>query len=109
MCRGYAQSQRIDAGCPFVLLDGSFTTDKVDPADVDGCWEWQPGVDLGRLDASFLLARSGDRADLEARYGMDFFIADMMEAGSGKPFSEFFQTDRDGKQRGIIRLDLSRL
>jgi hypothetical protein len=28
-----------DAGCPWVLLDGSFVTSKPDPNDVDGCWE----------------------------------------------------------------------
>jgi len=98
-----------DAGCPFVLLDGSFTTGKVEPEDVDGCWEWQPNVDLARLDRTFLLLDRGDRARLKARYGMDFFIADMIEAGSGQPFSAFFQTDRNGNRRGIVRLDLSNL
>ena len=97
------------AGCSFVLLDGSFVTDKVQPNDVDGCWEWAPNVDLSTLDMAFLLGNHSDRTLLKVRYGMDFFIAGVIEAGSGKPFSEFFQTDRSGHRRGIVRLDLSNL
>ena len=97
------------AGCPWVLLDGSFTTSKPQPADVDGCWEWQEDVDLITLDRIFLLLNATDRADQKARYGTDFFIADMIEAGSGQPFAEFFQMGRNGERKGIVRFDLDRL
>jgi hypothetical protein len=40
------------AGCSFVLLDGSFVTNKAWPNDVDGCWEWAPNVDLSTLDTA---------------------------------------------------------
>ncbi len=98
-----------DAGCPFVFLDGSFTTSKAQPNDVDGCWEWTPQVDLAVLDIAFVRLTPADRQHLKTRYGMDFFIADMTEAGSGQPFSEFFQQDRNGQRRGIVRLELNRL
>ncbi len=95
-----------DAGCPWVLLDGSFTTIKAGPNDVDGCWEYVPAVDLTRLDPAFLLRTAADRDALKARYGLDFFVAGLIEAGSGKPFAEFFQTDRNGNPKGIVRLNL---
>ena len=98
-----------DAGCPFVLIDGSFATSKAQPQDVDGCWEWTPGMDLAVLDVAFVRLTPADRQHLKNRYGMDFFIADVIFSGSGEPFSEFFQRDRNGHRRGIVRLELSRL
>lgn len=99
-----------DAGCPWVLLDGSFTTNKPSPADVDGCWKYVPHLDESVLDEAFWLEDFVlDRRNLLVRFGMDFFIADAIEAGSGRPFSAFFQTDRDGYAKGIVRLDLNRL
>jgi len=99
-----------DAGCPWVLLDGSFTATKPNPADVDGCWKYVAQIDEGVLDEAFWLEDFVlDRRSLRIRFGMDFFIGDAIEAGSGKPFAEFFQTDRDGKPKGIVRLDLNRL
>ncbi len=98
-----------DAGCPFVLLDGSFISTKPIPNDVDGCWEYSPQMDLAVIDQAFIRLTATDRAALKARYGMDFFIADMIEGGSGQPFSAFFQRDRAGNPKGIVRLDLARL
>lgn len=71
-----------DAGCPWVLLDGSFLSDKPDPNDVDGCWEYTPQVDLSLIDAAFVRLNTLDRAWLKAQYGMDFFLADMIEGGA---------------------------
>ena len=36
----------------------------------------------------------------------DAFIAEIIEGGSGKPFPEFFQTNRDGDPKGIIQINL---
>jgi hypothetical protein len=95
------------AGVPWVLIDGSFVTLKPDPNDVDGCWEYNRGIDLVKLDSAFLLGSIADRHRLKERYGMDFFIAGIIEGGTGQPFSEFFQTGRDGRRKGIVRLDLT--
>lgn len=99
-----------NAGCPWVLLDGSFTTDKPNPADVDGCWHYVPDMKEDVLEEAFWLEDWVlDRRNLILRFGMDFFIADALENASGKPFAEFFLTDRDGNPKGIVRLDLKRL
>jgi hypothetical protein len=96
------------AGCPWVLLDGSFVTDKAEPNDVDGCWQLEPTMDLARLDSCFLLRRPfADKRLQKDLYGMDFYRANQVEAASGKPFPAFFQTDRQGDARGIVRLVLA--
>lgn len=98
-----------DAGCEWVWLDGSFVTSKALPNDVDGCWEMAPGLDLSRLDESFLLRSFKDRVALLYDYGLDFFVAGATEAGSGLPFSEFFQFAPGGVRKGIIKMHLSTL
>lgn len=45
----------------------------------------------------------------EKKYGLDFFIADIVEAGSGLPFPKFFQTNRNGDSKGIIVIKLGGL
>jgi hypothetical protein len=96
-----------EAGCPWVLLDGSFVTDKPEPNDIDGCWHYGPEIDRGRLDPCFLPYLAAQKQMLKLRYGMDFYRANSVEATSGLSFPEFFQADREGNRRGVIRLDLS--
>jgi hypothetical protein len=96
-----------DAGCPWVLLDGSFVTSKPDPNDVDGCWQLVPSIDYARLDPCFLPRNPIEKQMQKVRYGMDFYRASSIEAGTGKSFIAFFQTTREGTARGIIRLDLA--
>ena len=98
-----------DAGCEWVLLDGSFVSNKPNPNDVDGCWQFTPLIDLAVVDLAFVRLTAGDRVRLKALYGMDFFLADLIEGGSGQPFSDFFQQDRAGNSKGIVRLELNRL
>jgi hypothetical protein len=98
------------AGCPWVLLDGSFTSTKPQPADVDGCWKYLPQINESILESAFWLEDWVlNRRNLILRYGMDFFMADAMEEGSGQPFAAFFATDREGRAKGMVRLDLNRL
>lgn len=54
------------------------------------------------LDPVFL----GDRVGMKKKYGLDFFIANIVEAGSGLPFPKFFQKNRDGDPKGIIVVKL---
>lgn len=37
-----------------VYIDGSFTTDKEEPNDIDGCWEHGPDTDEDAIDPVFL-------------------------------------------------------
>jgi len=87
------------AGVHKIWVNGSFVTSKKEPNDIDGCWEYSNTVDISILDDVFL---SNTRNDAKAKYGLDFFISNVIEAGSGLPFPHFFQVNRDGKLKGII-------
>ena len=86
------------AGVGKIWLDGSFVTDKEEPNDIDGCWQYDLSVDESELNSVFL----GPRQDMKNKYGLDFFISDIIEAASGLPFPKFFQVNRDGEAKGVI-------
>lgn len=94
------------AGCRWVLLDGSFVTQKALPNDYDGAWE-TIGVDPTRLDP-VLLDFSNGRAAMKARYGGELFPASAI-AAAGVLFRDFFQKDRSGVRKGIVQIDLGSL
>ena len=100
-CRNLA-----NAGCKELLLDGSFVTAKTMPGDYDGAWE-TAGVDVERLDPVFLNAANGFAA-VRAKYLGDLFPASGL-AEPGVLFRDFFQTDRDGVEKGVVLLDLGSL
>lgn len=87
-----------------MYIDGSFVTRKAFPQDYDACWE-ESGGDLSRLDRVFLIFNDG-RAQQKAKYRGEFFPASVTDATSGLAFLAFFQTDRRGKSKGIVALDL---
>jgi len=78
-------------------VDGSFVTDKENPDDIDGVWETNDRIDFEVLDPIFL----EDRQAMKDKYGLDFF-PDVIEAGSGLPFPEFFRFNRDNDPKGIL-------
>jgi hypothetical protein len=94
------------ANCSVVYIGGSFVTVKEKPGDFDACWSVE-GVNPDLLDPVFLDFRNG-RAAQKAKFGGELFPAEMIEAGSGKPFLEFFQFDRTGRLKGIVGLKLKR-
>lgn len=87
------------SGVRKIWIDGSFVTSKKEPRDVDGCWEYTERVDLGRLDPVFL---AESRTPMKEKYGVEFFPAFVIEAGSNLPFPKFFQVNRDGDPKGIL-------
>lgn len=91
------------AGVRKIWVNGSFVTAKTQPNDIDGCWEWNQAVQTSLLDPVFL---SNSRAEAKLKYGLDFFISAITEAGSGLPFPHFFQVNRDGDAKGIIVMRL---
>ncbi|MBT6457910.1 MAG: hypothetical protein HOK37_20515 [Gammaproteobacteria bacterium] len=93
------------SGVRALWIDGSFITDKEEPNDIDGCWEYSLDVDVKKLDPLFL----GSREAMKKKYGLDFFIANIVEAGSGLPFPKFFQVNRNGDPKGIIVVELGGL
>ena len=87
------------AGVRKIWINGSFVTSKKEPNDVDGCWEYTEDVNIGRLDPVFL---AESRLPMKEKYGVEFFPAFVIEAGSGLPFPKFFQVNRDGDPKGIL-------
>ena len=53
-----------------------------------------------------LLDFSQHRQAMQEKYGIDFFIANWMEAGSGLTFLEFFQLNRADEPKGIVMITL---
>lgn len=87
-----------DAGCQGIWLDGSFVTAKEHPGDFDLCYDLA-STDVSRLHSTLRTLR--DRTAMKERYGGDILPTD-----PAMPFLEFFQTDRDGRAKGIVRVDL---
>lgn len=88
------------AGCATVYVDGSFITAKTIPGDFDACWDTQ-GVDMILLFRTQPLFFDFDQLRMaqKARFGGEFFPAT-------PEFLDFFQTDREGRAKGIIALNL---
>lgn len=100
-----------NAGVRFILVDGSFTTDKEEPGDIDGCWSGRD-VNFEKIDSNFWDFNTAfefqeKRKIIKETYGLDFFIAEMFESESGKPFSDFFQTSKEGYLKGILKIELN--
>lgn len=93
------------AGCRLVYLDGSFVTAKQRPGDFDACWDVRY-VDDSKLDPVFWDFSHG-RAAQKARFGGEFFPAQLPEGASGRAFLEFFQTNKmTGGPKGIVGVRL---
>ncbi len=95
----------ISAGVLEIWLDGSFIGNKEKPNDIDVCWLPNPSVDSSKIDP-VLLDFSKSRAKMKKKYGLDCFPANVIESSTGKPFLDFFKTDRDGSPKEIIKLKL---
>ncbi|HXH59113.1 DUF6932 family protein [Iamia sp.] len=93
------------AGCTKVWLNGSFVTAKDEPGDFDAVWS-PTGVDRNVLAGAGpeLLDLRDHRDAQKARFGGEF-LPNVTEAGSGKEFADFFQSDRDGTPKGIVAID----
>jgi hypothetical protein len=93
------------AGCRRVYINGSFVTSKERPNDIDVCWDID-GVDADALDPVFFDFEDG-RAAQKARFGAEFFPAQVPEGLTGRAFLDFFQVDKQtGEPKGIIELRL---
>lgn len=95
------------AGCRRAYIDGSFVTAKEEPGDFDACWD-ADGVDFDRVDERLLTFDRG-RATQKAAFLGELFIADGRADPQGTLFRDFFQTDRDGRRKGIVVIDLKDL
>jgi len=110
LLEGLEEALELIASCDVVrvYLDGSFVTEKDRPNDIDGCYDLADDVtaeDLRRLAPIFPPSPS-NRAEAKRRFGVDLFPAAATELGSGQPFLRFFQTDREGHERGVLSVEL---
>lgn len=95
------------AGCKRIFVNGSFVTSKKQPNDFDALWDVE-GVDPEKLDPVFL-DFSERRAAQKRKYFGEFFPAQMIEAGTGRLFLDFFQIDKEtGLSKGIIEINLEK-
>lgn len=97
------------SGVRCVYLDGSFVTDKDRPNDIDGCYDLEASANAEELEAMAPIfpPSPANRAKAKELYGVDFFPAAATELGSGQPFLRFFQKDRQGRERGVLVLEIS--
>ena len=93
-----------NAGCEITYIDGSFTTNKDEPKDFDVCWE-VAGV-KGKLLDPVLLTFVNGRAAQKAKYFGEFFPAESQALPAGLRYLDFFQINKFGQAKGIIKLDL---
>ena len=94
-----------EAGCSRAYIDGSFVTEKDEPADFDACWE-MAGVDPDLLDP-VLLTFANKREAQKARFGGELFPADWGADPHGTRFLDYFQQDKvTGERKGIVALNL---
>lgn len=89
-----------NAGCKLFLLDGSFVTAKALPSDFDACCDYT-GMDPLKIDPTFFSGKVAMKAEFLGEVHPERYLADGIYT-----FREFFQFDRNGKPKGIIRLDL---
>jgi len=94
------------AGARDVWIDGSFVTSKWTPNDWDGCYG-SIGLDLDALDPLFrdLANLTAGRPRQHQRFGGEFIPA-FIGGGAGRTMLDFFQTDREGRAKGIVRIDM---
>ena len=92
------------AGCDKAYVDGSFVTNKENPADFDGCWDIAE-VTLDLLDP-VLTDFSKKQAAQKKKFGGEFF-PNLPALKGETPILETFQTDKaTGNRKGIIAIDL---
>jgi hypothetical protein len=84
------------AGCVRAYIDGSFVTVKEEPGDFD-------------LVDERLLTFDRGRATQKAAFFGELFIADARADPQGTLLRDFFQTDREGRRKGIVVIDLKDL
>ena len=105
---GFARAARAlaAAGCRTVWLDGSFITDKNEPGDFDATFDVEhvDWIALGLAEPE-LLDFDAPRNTQKRVFGGEL----IPNVAGGVDFVEFFQTNRNGEAKGIVRIDLTEL
>ncbi len=90
-------------GCRLVYVDGSFVTTKLFPNDVDVAFDntYMDWKGLKKHHPEFFDIDRGDIIQKE-KYSSHFFACNSFETY----FIDFFQFDRNGNAKGIVKLNL---
>jgi hypothetical protein len=92
-------------GCTAIYLDGSFSTIKRVPGDMDICWE-DAGIDYDMVEKTMpiLFDLYYPRKNQQDKYRADIFPSSL-ENTPGVPFLEFFKIDKaTGNPKGIVKI-----
>jgi len=90
--------------CSAVYIDGSFVTTKEYPGDYDLCWKLD-NVLVEILDPVLLNYTENGKINIEKKYRGDIRGAGFGVKETGATYLEFFQFDRDGNPKGIVKLN----
>lgn len=93
-------------GCKAIYIDGSFTTTKLIPGDMDICWE-DEGLDYDKVEAimPILFDFANKRLNQQRLYNADIFPAHFHATNTGILYIDFFQLDKStGNKKGIIKI-----
>ena len=96
--------------CGAIYIDGSFTTNKRLPKDIDVCWD-NRGIDYNYAKTSLpiLFDFSDGRRNQQLKYKCDIFPAYETEGATGILFIDFFQKDKaTGNRKGIIEIKIKK-
>jgi hypothetical protein len=96
------------AGCRTAWIDGSFVCKKEIPGDYDACWD-VTGVSHRIIDPALLDLSDTGKDRIQAVYGGDIRPDRASPPASTASYLNFFQRDRMGRPKGIIKLDLRSL
>jgi len=91
------------AGCSTVFIDGSFVTSKRQPSDYDGCWD-PTGVDVNLLDPVLQDFSDGCIAQ-KIKFSGELYPTTTISI-SDNIMLDFFQEDRSGNPKGIVKINL---
>lgn len=96
-------------GCKAIFVDGSFITPEELPGDFDLCWE-DKGVDILKAYAKcpplFDVGRKFEK--MKKRYRGDVVPASHeADWDRGINYLGFFMEDREGREKGIIRIEIA--
>jgi hypothetical protein len=95
-------------GCQTAWIDGSFTTDKDKPGDIDVCYDITDFAKLKLLEPT-LLDFTNARASMKQKFSCECFPAHLPAEPGGLTFLEFFQVSKNQHAKGIVKLDLSNI
>ena len=101
----------ITCNCKYVYIDGSFTTKKFKPGDWDGCFD-PMGMNLAKMINEYpfftdiIFNQGSARKQQKDLFKGEIYPCTTRINLTGNTFLDFFQTDKDKMQKGIIKLSI---